>query len=118
MQVKLVADDDVLLRCKTEGDIVQTAFNPNQEPIAEMFGEDVYKRNFLLDLEDSPYMDSSGVSWVLKCHKHFRDAGGKLVVHSITPMVKQLFSVLRMDKVLNLAETLGDARRMVAEDAA
>ena len=42
MQVKFVADDDEVVRCRTEGDIKQNAFKPNKEPLAEMFGKEMY----------------------------------------------------------------------------
>ncbi len=37
-------------------------------------------------------------------HKRLREAGGKVVVHSVTPHVMELLEVLRFERVLYIAE--------------
>jgi anti-anti-sigma factor len=81
------------------------------EPLAEMFGHDVYARPILMGLAGSEYMDSSGVSWLLMCHKRCKQAGGRLVIHSFPPLIAQILKVLRMELVLELAANEADARR-------
>jgi anti-anti-sigma factor len=76
---------------------------------------DIYSRRVFFDLSGTEYIDSSGVSWLLVCHRRFREAGGKLVIHSINPMVKQVLAVLKLERVLHLAESAEKAREELNE---
>ena len=113
MRVKFVGEDNSYVRCQTDGDISQDRFDPAREPLAQILGDDVYSKRVLLGLEGSNYVDSSGVNWLLRCHKRFREAGGKLVLHSPSPLVVQTLKVLKLDRVFFLAA----AREMVGESS-
>ncbi|MBW4683305.1 MAG: STAS domain-containing protein [Microcoleus vaginatus WJT46-NPBG5] len=54
----------------------------------------------LIDLQDVPFMDSSGLGALLSAMKMVRTVGGKLFVCSINPQVKMLFELTKMDRVL------------------
>jgi anti-anti-sigma regulatory factor len=62
----------------------------------------------LLDMSEAETLDSSGVGWLLECHKKFREAGGGFVIHSLTPTASQVLRMLNMQMVLRLA---GDERK-------
>ncbi len=111
MQLTVLADSPECLAVATSGTVSRSAMPGGDEPLAEMFGLDVYARPILIGLADSEYMDSSGVSWLLMCHKRCKQAGGRLVVHSLPPMISQILKVLRMELVLELATSEADARR-------
>jgi len=115
MRVKFVGDDGTFVRCQTEGSISQDRFDPAREPLSQALGEDVYSKKVLLGLENSTFVDSSGVNWLLRCHKRFREDGGKLVLHSATPLVLQTLRVLKLDRVFYLADTLDAARALAGE---
>jgi anti-anti-sigma factor len=53
-------------------------------------------------MEKTNYIDSAGVGWLVKAHKRFQEAGGRLEIHSISPMVMQILKLLRMPEVLNI----------------
>ncbi len=76
---------------------------------------DVYSRRVLLDLAGTEYIDSTGVSWLLTCHKRCREGGGKLVLHSLNPLVKQVLQVLKLDRVLHIADSADKARAELNE---
>ena len=65
------------IRVVVSGKITQHDFGPIQEPLEALAGSGVYARHVLLDMSDATYMDSSGVGWLLTCHKRMRAAGGK-----------------------------------------
>ena len=75
-----------------------------------------YRQKVLLDLENTTFIDSSGISWLMICHKHFVQAGGKVVYHSAPPLVQQTLKLLRLNLVLNLADDEDAARAMALED--
>jgi anti-anti-sigma factor len=66
----------------------------------------------LLSLEKTSYIDSTAVGWIIRCHKHCKEAGGKLVLHSISPSVLQLLRLLRMQDLLHIAENDAAARAL------
>lgn len=72
--------------------------------LESLLGDDCYSAQVMLDLNHVDFIDSSGIGWLLGAHRRFRGAGGKLVLHSIPPVVGQTLKVLRMDKVFCLAK--------------
>jgi anti-anti-sigma regulatory factor len=61
-------------------------------------------------------MDSSGISWLLNIHKHCRESGGILVLHSIPPSIMAILKLLHMDRYLNLVEDEQAAQIMAIGD--
>jgi len=116
MRFKLVSQDDAVTSVTAAGEITQSAFGNEDEPLALAFGEQIYASRLLLGLSEAVYVDSRGVGWLLKCHKRCREAGGIFVIHSIPPLVNDVLRVLRLNKVLDLADDEVKARAM-AEDA-
>jgi anti-anti-sigma factor len=110
MRVKLVSKDDAVTSVAAAGEITQSAFVTEDEPLALAFGEQIYSSRLLLGLSEAVYVDSRGVGWLLKCHKRCREAGGVLVIHSIPPFVSDVLRVLRLNKVLDLADDEEQAR--------
>jgi anti-anti-sigma factor len=90
-------------RVESEGEITVLDFSPGAQPIEALLGPEAYSSTVLLNLSKSPYIDSSGVGWLMLCHRRFQIAGGRLVVHSIPPMVNHCFRVLGMYHILNIA---------------
>jgi anti-anti-sigma factor len=106
-------EENGIVAAEIEGRIVFGEVDPNQEPIKAHLGGDVYQKKLLLGLSQADYIDSAGIGWLLVCHKRFREAGGTMVIHSVTPMVEQVFKLLRMDRVFNLAANAAGARLLL-----
>jgi len=104
MRLQLVSDDGTVTCVSAVGHITQDAFNCEEEPLAQLFGEGVYGGRLLLDLSQADYMDSRGVGWLLKCHRRFRQAGGMIVPHSVPPVVRDVLKVLHLNELLCLAD--------------
>ena len=62
-------------------------------------------RNMVLDLNETRYIDSSGLSAVLIGHRSCRDAGGTFVVSGLQPAVAKLVSISQLDSVLKIVPT-------------
>ena len=110
MKLEFVSDDTTTLCVRLVGDVTQDAYGPNSEPLSDAYGVEVYQRAVLMHLGAAGFIDSRGVGWMLICHKRFRDAGGILVLHSMSAEVAQVLKVLRMDLVMDLAEDETSAR--------
>ena len=72
--------------------------------LEDLLGADCYTRSVLVDLNYVDFIDSSGIGWLLGQNRRFQAAGGKLVLHSIPPVVRHTLKVLRMESVFRLAK--------------
>jgi anti-anti-sigma factor len=106
------ADDVCRLNC--QGSITSDDVE-GKDPLAGVLGEAGYAARVLLGLEDVNYIDSAGIGWLLRSHHRFRQAGGRLVIHSVPPRVDNVFQMLRMPAVLNLARDERAARAAAQE---
>ena len=104
MKLSLHSEDAKVCRLQTEGEIRlgQQPRDPHQ--VEKLLGSDCYRRKILLDLQNTPYIDSSGVSWLVNFHRRCREAGGILVLHSIPPSIMAILKLLHMELYLNLVE--------------
>jgi anti-anti-sigma factor len=104
MKMKLAGEDGNLVKVSVSGPVTQRELSPVDEPLGDLLGPHGYGKQVLLDLADVSYLDSSGVGWLLTCHKRVKQAGGNLIVHSFSPIVSNVLRVLKLEKVLQLAE--------------
>jgi anti-anti-sigma factor len=104
MKLSLRSEDGGVSRLQSEGEIRLSDQLRDSKVIEGLLGPDCYAKKILLDLQNTPYMDSSGVSWLVSFHKHCRTAGGVLVLHSIPPSIMSILKLLHMDRYLNLVE--------------
>src|SRR5947209_14929389 len=112
MKLSIVSDEGALVRVECEGTITMAQVQLGLEPLESLLGKDVFARRVLFDLTKTSYIDSSGVSWMLVCHKEFHDHNGRIVFHSAPATVRQTLDLLRMDLVLHLAANESDARTL------
>jgi anti-sigma B factor antagonist len=108
------SEGDGFICVTIDGRITFATLELGQDPLAQHMA-DIYSRKLIFDLAGTDYIDSTGVSWLLTCHKKCRQSGGKLVLHSINPLVKQVLGVLKLDQVLHLAENAEQARAELNE---
>ncbi len=70
--------------------------------------------NLILDLSNTKFVDSSGLSAILTGNRLWVEAGNAFVLTGIVhPSVKTLITISRLDSVLTIKETLGDASKYV-----
>lgn len=113
MEIKLVWNDGDLVRLETLGKLSRDGWNANRDPLGDLFGPNIYAGKVLLSLEHSQYLDSTGVEWLLSCHKRFEANGGKLVIRCHNPVMLQILKMMRMDLVLHLAKDEAAALQLV-----
>ncbi len=117
MELSIQSDDGGVVRMQIKGPVVQNKLQPAAEPIGDMLGAGGYARKVVLDLQGAEFIDSSGVNWLLRCHKRFRENGSRLVLYGIPPLVMNILKVLRMHLVFDLARSEEEAVE-VAQDKA
>jgi ABC-type transporter Mla MlaB component len=118
MELKVLSDDNDLLELQVVGRSVEGDVALDDDPMLGLLGDRGYARPALLSLAETEYINSSGLALLLVWHKRFRDAGSKLVLHSVPVFVMETLKILRMDLVLNLAEDAPTALKLVRGDPA
>ena len=113
MEIKVLSDDGSVLRLQMVGRVVQSDSTPELDTMDDALGTAGYARNVLLSLEETHFIDSSGLSWLVICHKRFSQAGGRMILHSIPPTSLELLKVMRLDLVLHVVEDEAAAVRFV-----
>jgi len=66
-------------------------------------------KEILIDLADMPYMDSTEIGRLIRCHLSVRQAGGRVRLCNLSPRVADLMRISRLDTVLDIFETEADA---------
>ncbi len=61
--------------------------------------------HILLDMKELPYLDSSEIGRLIRCHLSVRQAGGRVRLCNISPRVLSLMKMTRLDTVLDLFST-------------
>ncbi|MFH1265692.1 MAG: STAS domain-containing protein [Planctomycetota bacterium] len=104
MELRVLSDDGNVIRLQLVGHNVQSESPPSLEVLDKVLGSEGYARRVLLSLAETRFIDSSGLSWLVVCHKRFCQGGGKLVVHSLSPALIDLLKMMRLDLALFVAE--------------
>ncbi len=115
MHLSVMSDDGDVVRLQCEGEIGRVDLEDDVKALAELLGDGFAARRALLSLEQARSIDSSGVGWLLTCHKLFDGGGGRLVCHSAPPLVEDVLELLRLPRVLHLAKDEAAARTLAAE---
>lgn len=98
------------LHVQCEGDICLQDWHPQNDPLVKLLGPKVWRHKVLLNLENVSFLDTGGISWLVNCQERFHNAGGLLILHSISSRVSLVLKLLHMEKVLSIAADLSAAQ--------
>ncbi len=71
-------------------------------------------KNIIIDLSDTRYCDSSGLSAILVANRLCKNSKGVFVLTGLQDPVKKMISISQLDTILNIANTLPEAKDMLA----
>jgi anti-anti-sigma factor len=63
----------------------------------------------ILDLTDCPYMDSSGLGMIVTHHVRCQKNGVRMIAAGLSPRVRQVVELTKMDAVLTIAASVEEA---------
>jgi anti-sigma B factor antagonist len=66
-------------------------------------------RKLVLDLGRVQFVDSRGCGAILSCLKHISPAGGDLKLCQVTPPVRMVFDLIRMDRICAIVDSREEA---------
>ena len=67
------------------------------------------ERNIILDLTDTKYCDSSGLSTILVANRLCKNAQGNFVLTGLQSAVKKLIDISQLNTILNITPTVNEA---------
>lgn len=74
-------------------------------------------RNIIIDMTQSRYCDSSGLSAILVANRLCKNANGTFVICGLQEAVRKLISISQLDSILNISADLPNAiDAVVAEE--
>lgn len=68
---------------------------------------------FILDCKDLEYVNSSGLSIMVRILTKARKSGGEAILCELSKKVKELFIITKLNNVFTVMTTLTDASRMM-----
>lgn len=102
MQMKVAATHDGVVQVRLSGRIAPDRFEEGHDPLVGLLGPDVFSKQVDLLFDDCDFLSSSGIGWILHCHKRFEQQGGRLQLRSIPRAIDQVLRLMRLEKVLHL----------------
>ncbi|MCG3166337.1 MAG: hypothetical protein POELPBGB_02115 [Bacteroidia bacterium] len=66
-------------------------------------------KNIIIDLTETRYCDSSGLSAILVANRLCKNSGGTFVLTGLQRSVMKLISISQLDTILNIAPTVSEA---------
>ena len=72
----------------------------------------------VIDVSDTPYIDSAGLGSILSRWAHAQRSGNKFALTGVSPRIRVLLELTRVDSVLPMYPTAADADRAFGGKAA
>ena len=66
--------------------------------------------NLILDMTGVAYLSSAGITTLIQLLNKVKPLGGKLAIYGCNPTLRRVFRVVALDPILNVCETLEEAR--------
>lgn len=98
----------------SEGNITAADVDPTStNPLQTLLGATWCTNRVLLNMAQTPYIDSSAIGWLMSTQKQFNEAGGKFALYNVLPAVRQLLDMLKIDRILAIAADEAAARKLI-----
>jgi len=65
--------------------------------------------NIIIDLSNTSYCDSSGLSAILTANRLCKNSGGKFILCGLQPNVQKMIEISQLNRVLNIESNLDSA---------
>ncbi len=116
MKLTLIpTEPDAPIHVRAEGSITGADLSvEGKDPLELLLGPQWKCRRVMLNLGAVTYIDSSAIGWLIDAQRSVRSGGGSFVVHSAQPNIRQILEVLKVGRVVPLAESESAARALLA----
>ena len=74
------------------------------------------KKKFIFDLSELEYINSTGLGLFIKVMTHMRTGDGVLILSSVSPAVKKLLIMTKLEKLFNMTDNIMSAEALLDSD--
>ncbi len=92
-----------------EGEIVFENSNPHKEEVKSKITEDEDIDKLIVDLGQVPYLDSSGVGYLISLLKFMRQGEGELVLSNLDDKVQRVIKLTKLEDIIDIYESNEEA---------
>jgi anti-anti-sigma factor len=71
-------------------------------------------KNIIINMQDTKYCDSSGLSAILVANRLCKNSGGVFVLSNIQDSIKKLIAISQLDSILNITSTIKQAEELLS----
>jgi anti-sigma B factor antagonist len=71
-------------------------------------------KNIIINMQDTKYCDSSGLSAILVANRLCKNSGGVFVLSNIQDPIKKLIAISQLDSILNITSTMKEAEELLS----
>ncbi len=107
-------DNYAVVKVKVEK--LDSQISPSLKSELVVLNADEFK-NIIIDLGETRYCDSSGLSAILVANRLCKNAGGSFILCSLQRSVSKLISISQLDTILNITPTLQEAVDLLAMES-
>lgn len=104
-----VRDEGKVTLLRLSGDLDATSAPRLTEELDRLWGEG--RRQFVLDLDGVPFIDSGGLSALVRLFKRVRGQTGRLGLAALQPTVRRMFELTRLERSFDLYADVAEALR-------
>ncbi len=112
IEVKDIGEDRQVTIMEMDGVIDSTNLEEFFKKVSMVFKGGAI--NIIMDLSHTSYISSGGLSVITDAFKKAGDRGGKLVISCASESVRELFRVIRFDRVIEFYQDLDSAIKSFA----
>lgn len=107
----LIDDDGDVAVIRMDGDLDSYSAGELRAAIAKVLG----RRATVVDIRDVPFVDSAGLGALMGGIRRLREAGSDVTLCCTRSSVLRLLRMTGLDRIVAIAESPVEARRMMAE---
>ncbi len=104
-------DNYAVIKVRTEK--LDSQISPSLKSELVVLNADEFNK-IIIDLSDTRYCDSSGLSAILVANRLCKNSGGSFVLCGLQRSVSKLISISQLDTILNITPTLDEAVDLLA----
>lgn len=101
---------------KVKAEKLDSQISPSLKSELVVLNADEFK-NIIIDLENTRYCDSSGLSAILVANRLCKNSGGSFILCSLQRSVSKLISISQLDTILSITPTLQEATDLLAMES-
>lgn len=98
---------------KVRAEKLDSQISPSLKSELVVLNADEFNK-IIIDLSDTRYCDSSGLSAILVANRLCKNSGGSFVLCGLQRSVSKLISISQLDTILNITPTLEEAVDLLA----